>query len=781
MVKTLRLIASHTGKTGENEVMSAFGSILENEDQCLAIDYVKSDSDTFTAILSEQVEYDVVEMIATSQSDPNFVIIEEVEVDIEDMFVHDSKHLYPDQLSYQHRQDDEVSDIKVSQQNHEADTYMNDYSEEDDNDYLSDEDELEELIPSAEIIMRELNPVITDVPVATSQWSIIAANQQHSMISMLYASMARDFGSVKKSVLDEELLKFKNSVKSNLIYEVSKYLNSKKHLVNYRNEINNQIETIRASYDLEFKRWIDEKLDELKSQYMTEHPDTTEEQVQQLLLQIKPEMDKAELEVESNKLFAEQAMIREFSNFSKHPELSSALTFIIAKEQAREALKSSIPTLNGSHQVAIDNMQTVENQEDDQVTNHFVYEDDEETTPQTTYQDEPENQEDQRFVYENEEIEELNSISEEQESLTDILSRMTDEEIKRVYDLISEGVDSQELITRYKNGQLFDDFTSENYQETSLDGLIQDDFHTQQSLEPLEPLEALEDLDVTEQLEIQRNEQEMALPQTSNFEEEPMFGEIPTFMTEEVEQPTQQFEPLPDTDLTMFDEELDLGNTGTIPDLSNFVDEQQYLGKNSDVLNNVENKELNEFNDGLNKRDNNIDFDVSAEELEFGKDSDDFDEGDFVMDDEDSPKPKKSKKNKPSTSSQMKKFAIAGSAIAALSTIGVGGYLLTQNGDSKDAKPTTHQTTKENNNEAVLKFFERAEKVGIDVDQAFTFTDEKDGEISGTISSLRSDGSITVTLDNGEQKIVPFSVVKSKVVALESNANQEQNSENKSE
>lgn len=813
MAKALRLTAVRKGQRGKQDVISVFGTFIDSEDTHLAVDDVQSENDVYSVILDESLDFETIKyVIDSSDFKEDFVIVEEVDFDIESMEVFESIHLYPDSLDIQSRQsyDDEedTKDEEVEEQDDDIEEstesqYIDDMNV-DDYSVLSIDDEIEDLIPSSDTIIRELNPLMTDVPVATSPWSIIAMSQQNSMIGMLYASMSKEFNQINKSVLDDELMRFKHALKYQAIYEVSQYLESKRDLINYRNDVKRQVETIRASYDIQFKKWVDEKLEELKQQYMMEHPDTTEDQVNNLLIQLKPEMDEAELRVETTRVYAEQAMIREFSKFSDHPELSAAMTFMTAKEQAKEALRNSIPVLNSSVQSTQPSTQVAYEEDDrEQFSYHQpndvinVYpEDDHDERGQFTYEDDEEDER-QSFSYDNDEQQQedhYEDASNNVEQLTDILSEMSDEEIKHAYDLIGKGEELSKIISLYKAGRLLD---YDGEEETSVEDQSYDNHEI--SIENTQPEQTYQAQEEESRVDLEET-QVMTYPNTHISTEvsqqiEPTYSqqfEVPAQVEQEVQQSeyvAQPEMPLVDDYSQEFNEELDLGNTGQIPNISDFVDDDvpstEFLGNGSDVLSGIQNEAVTEFSDQLNQTD--FDDEFSSDFV----DSEDYSFVDEEIEEDEDEKPKKglfggkkskkvkkakdedeldidedgSSKAKPS---KAKVAILSAAAVATLGAVGAGGYYLTRDVGQPQKQESKQKEEKQDDNEAVLKFFDRAAKVGIDIDQAFTFTDDAAGEVTGTITSLRSDGSITVTLDNGEQKTVPFSVVKAKVVSLES-------------
>lgn len=812
MANALRITAMKQGRAGEEDVKLLFGSFLDNEEQTLAIDEIHSDNDTYSAILSEDIEFDVVKMIIDSfDLEENVVIVDEVDFDIETMAVYGSTHLYPiDQVTDNTENDDDQDDIDSEEDLSAIHRMINSGNvknpyEEDDIIYtteMSDDDDFDDLIPSADVIIRELNPVITDVPVPTTPWSIIASTQQTSMIGMLYASLSKEFGLVDRRILESELSKFKNVVRNQPIFEVSQYLNSKRQLNEFREEVNSQVDTIRSSYDLEFQRWLDDQLAELKSQYMSAHPDTTEEQVQQLLIQLKPEMDRFELKVDSDKIFAEQAMIREFSNFSKHPELTTAMTFMIAKEQAREALRNSIPTLNETSSGIQSSPVSVYEETRDVYQNDIPSVTLNETQPAFRYEEDVESPHQRQFTYENDE--DLTQLSVENESVqsTDtyeiddiekMLSQMNNDEIKRCYDLIAQGHQLEDIMSKYKAGTLMSDDSFNVSTEIPQTSIAESDD------------DRLTSIDTGIYDDVSDNQQETRYQAESvvSFEDTRQYDK-----SEFVEVQTQ------DETLTNLDNEqetLHLGNTGQIPVLGDDLISQtsgSSLESQDDVLTQVEDSEIGEDQDALLSRyeddfmgedaqlfaaGHDVDGDSGYLPDDIQNDSDQFGFVDNEEVEEDSKKSKKTKKSKQVkkdkkkssnvTLSKGKQIAFGAGALVILAGSLIGGYTLLNGNDDKANEPKTEQTTQSDNNEAILRFFDRAAKVGIDVDQSFTFTDSEQGEITGIITSLRSDGSIVISLEDGSTKTVPFSVVKSKVVSLESSeeVSSEQTEESTSE
>lgn len=204
----------------------------------------------------------------------------------------------------------------------------------------SDDNSIDELMPSASDILDDLNPTITDIPVVTNPIVTLTVNQHQSNLYTLYGMLGKALANVSASDLTNEIERFKQSGLANNVPEVQNYLNSK-HKVNDKiNEMQANVDVIKESYNKEFEAWLQSRIEELKAQYAIDHPDMTEQEIENYLASNKPALDELQAQLAKNKDTASQAVVREFSINQDNDGLSDAMRFVLIKDRAKASINA---------------------------------------------------------------------------------------------------------------------------------------------------------------------------------------------------------------------------------------------------------------------------------------------------------------------------------------------------------------------------------------------------------------------------------------------------------
>lgn len=565
----------------------------------------------------------------------------------------------------------------------------------------SNDDSIDELMPSANDILDDLNPTISDIPVVTNPIVTLTINQHQSNLYTLYGMLGKALANVKASDLTNEIERFKQSGTAMMVPEVQNYLNSK-HKVNDKiTEMNESVETIRESYNKQFEAWLQSRIEELKAQYAVDHPDMTEQEVENYLASNKPALDELQSQLAKNKDTASQALVREFSVNQGNDSLSDAMRFVLIKDRAKasinavaEAYKQQDNSLNFESGQSGETEDTFETPEVPAV-NVTGGDDDEDA-----------------FIAEAIKDEELNNSEPE----TDAEETTHDDGQPNFEDMTDD-----ELIAYYNahnNENAIDEENEESKEPEQAEEPEQEPEVEDENKQHIDDVFAVERMDTNDDHEAKVDDGlDVGVTQP-----------VPVITDEDIEEMSKKIES--ENDLTQRNDEPDA----------------------------LTDKDKDDENDG------DFDFDVVDEEnVDFGDIDKELAE-DKKAKKSKKPKKQESldldeNESKPKSKSKVKN--IIGYGVIGLLALGALGFVGMNVFGGSNNKPKTAQTTKSSDQSAaVKKFFADAKKYGIDVDKELTVPINGSNQ-NVTITALNSDGSITARQAGSSKNInIPYSVVK---------------------
>lgn len=561
----------------------------------------------------------------------------------------------------------------------------------------SDDNSIDELMPSASDILDDLNPTITDIPVVTNPIVTLTVNQHQSNLYTLYGMLGKALANVSASDLTNEIERFKQSGLANNVPEVQNYLNSK-HKVNDKiNEMNANVETIRGSYNKEFEAWLQSQIEELKAQYAVDHPDMTEQEVENYLASNKPALDELQEQLAKNKDTASQAMVREFSINQENDSLSDAMRFVLIKDRA----KASINAVAEAYKQQDNSLNFESSQPEEPIETP--------TVPAVNVSGGDDDED--AFIAEAIKGEEANNEPEVEEEETSHDGEPNFEEMT-----------DDELIAYYNahNGEnAIDDEESEPEPE-----------HVEEPRE--EPVEDENKQHINDVFAVERMDTaDDRKADVSDGLDVGVTQPVPVITDEDIEEMSKKMdEGNSEKELTQRTDEPDVLTDGDKDDDKDGDFDFDVVDETDVDFDNVE-KELDEDKKGKKAKKSKKLESLDGEENEV----------------------------KPKSKSKVKN--IIGYGVIGLLALGALGFVGMNVFGGGSNKPKTTQTTKSSDqNAAVKKFFADAKKYGIDVDKEITVPINGSNQ-NVTITALNSDGSITAKQPGSSKNInIPYSVVK---------------------
>lgn len=233
---------------------------------------------------------------------------------------------------------------------------------------------LDEIIPTQETIQNELNPFLSNVHAETPLATVLKSQYEISLQQM-YFTCQQAFSGLRQGDLNHELQSFKSRVEANPSNEVLEYQRAYEYHGQLNQSIKDQAKAIKQAYIDEMNLWIDEQTSLLKEQYMRDHPDKTEEEVNAFLASRQDEINEAKRRLEQAKNTAARKLLFEFAAGNSNPGLTEALSYVNMKSQYESAARAAIQSIQSQPQPQV--VQAPETNQSNATIN---------TTPATTQQ-----------------------------------------------------------------------------------------------------------------------------------------------------------------------------------------------------------------------------------------------------------------------------------------------------------------------------------------------------------------------------------------------------------
>lgn len=657
---------------------------------------------------------------------------------------------------------------------------------------LENEDDISDIFPSADDVIREMNPAIVDVEMPTDLTATIAVETQISNLNTLYALMNKSLSLVNRSDLETAINQFKQEITQRPITELEDYTKAKADYNSLIQMLEQNSQNIKTAYEDEFRQWLEEQIEQLKEQYASQYPDETEHQIEMLIAQHKPDIDEAEHRIEVTRENAKQAILREFALRTQSDSLVDAMTFISAKANTKDAIaRISRITNQPAQPVAPTPVQPVQQVQPIQpVQSTQEVDAPQPTQPVGTPQPAKTSKEWE---------EELKSLLEER------LEELSDKEAQDLYNEVAAAEQRGEILDLYDYfGIEIPDEAVKPTVEVTVPAPTQEE--TPEDFDPLDDdidislddidldsiLDDTDDVQYYDEVDDIYEDDDANVPFTEHDVEENT-----TTDGEELEDDIEDSYPAPeDEEDDTFDEfgeeedgfhnvsnnEEDTFNEFNDPEPESETDSGPYIPSMDDIESNgdvfaglmEDNSQANE--DALNysevEFENENDNDVELEDGESEEDEKPK-KGRKNKKKKKEKKPKKPKKDKSDKKSKKGNLIVAGGVgLLVLIGLGIGGvYLYAKNQQTTTPTEQTESTTTASSSksssstsggvsqEELDTLLERAKEAGFEPGRVFNVAGQS-GEMRVTLKSINADGSATTTKEDGEELTIYYPVLK---------------------
>lgn len=212
-------------------------------------------------------------------------------------------------------------------------------------DLASINDIIDDLLPSPEMISKELNPRMDDVN-PTDMVGILLKNQYQNMLLTSYTIMSDNIAKVSTEQLNKDILEFKKSLDYQNIPEVNDYIDARRSLLEYEEKVVEKANEIQNAYENAMNAWIESQKPALIAQFKSENEDTTPQQLAAFMETVKADKEIFNQEIAKIKEDATSELLIRFIQQCKSDKSKDAMKFLTLKKQAEEEARSAIGMLS---------------------------------------------------------------------------------------------------------------------------------------------------------------------------------------------------------------------------------------------------------------------------------------------------------------------------------------------------------------------------------------------------------------------------------------------------
>lgn len=212
------------------------------------------------------------------------------------------------------------------------------------NEHVSDksDDVIDELLPSVETLRNALTPELN------VDYDLSKLSAQDRMNHMMFENNLSTMYNVNRDYirdvkdddsLDEVIEDLRKELSNSHLQGISDYQQSLDKLKNFEQKLNNEKSQIKQRYEDEMNRYIQDEVEKLKQQYRESHPDTTDEEIEALVKQSEPEIQRLKQAISFNRSNAKEDVFDKLLEINPdNQSLTKALDYLQEKKRIESQL-----------------------------------------------------------------------------------------------------------------------------------------------------------------------------------------------------------------------------------------------------------------------------------------------------------------------------------------------------------------------------------------------------------------------------------------------------------
>ena len=234
---------------------------------------------------------------------------------------------------------------KVEEQDHEEEVHEVEESEQDEqHKELSTRDLVKDLLPDADQMIDQLSePLEVEPEALTSPNVVLLKSQLDTSLNQMQLLVDDQVShAIRTGALQSSVQEVSQKLVETPPTEILDYKDALEKQVSYREELNDQVDSIKESYNASLEAYIEAKIPELRAEYLATHPDDTDLRVAEFLAEHAHELVAIEESVHAKREKAEARVLRSVIENSDKDELRKLMKILNAKERYQSTLDNVV-------------------------------------------------------------------------------------------------------------------------------------------------------------------------------------------------------------------------------------------------------------------------------------------------------------------------------------------------------------------------------------------------------------------------------------------------------
>lgn len=234
---------------------------------------------------------------------------------------------------------------EVEEQNHEEEVHEVEESEQDEqHKELSTRDLVKDLLPDADQMIDQLSePLEVEPEALTSPNVVLLKSQLDTSLNQMQLLVDDQVShAIRTGALQSSVQEVSQKLVEAPPTEILDYKDALEKQVSYREELNDQVDSIKESYNASLEAYIEAKIPELRAEYLATHPDDTDLRVAEFLAEHAHELVAIEESVHAKREKAEARVLRSVIENSDKDELRKLMKILNAKERYQSTLDNVV-------------------------------------------------------------------------------------------------------------------------------------------------------------------------------------------------------------------------------------------------------------------------------------------------------------------------------------------------------------------------------------------------------------------------------------------------------
>lgn len=240
---------------------------------------------------------------------------------------------------------EEVEEEAEEEQAREEEIVNVEESEQDEqHEALSTRDLVKDLLPDADQMIDQLSEPLEVEPEALASPNVVLLKSQldTSLNQMQLLVDDQVSHAIRTGALQSSVQEVSKKLVEAPPTEILDYKDALEKQVSYREELNDQVDSIKESYNASLEAYIESKIPELRAEYLATHPDDTDLRVAEFLAEHAHELVAIEENVHAKREKAEARVLRSVIENSDKDELRKLMKILNAKEKYQSTLDNVV-------------------------------------------------------------------------------------------------------------------------------------------------------------------------------------------------------------------------------------------------------------------------------------------------------------------------------------------------------------------------------------------------------------------------------------------------------